>query len=200
MKRRILLVDDEVAVLLTLKAVLEISGFEVDTAASAREAKLKLRSNEYCMVISDMRMESERAGEHVLEAARKADYQPAVALLSAYPLAEEDWQELGADRMLVKPMHTRVLLEQIEAMLAIHDRDVASHTGDAAPSHRLTVVASRSKGAKSQTPKTANKTARELTLVGAGTATRRKSAKKPVKPVSPRKPALKVARKKARRS
>src|SRR5215468_3214246 len=101
MKRRILLVDDEVAVLLTLKAVLEISGFDVDTAASAREAKLKLRSHEYCMVISDMRMESERAGEHVLEAARNADYRPAVALLSAYPLAEEDWQELGADRMLV---------------------------------------------------------------------------------------------------
>ncbi len=39
MKRRILLVDDEVAVLLTLKAVLEISGFDVDTAASAREGK-----------------------------------------------------------------------------------------------------------------------------------------------------------------
>ena len=30
MKRRILLVDDEVAVLLTLKAVLEINGFDVD--------------------------------------------------------------------------------------------------------------------------------------------------------------------------
>jgi DNA-binding response OmpR family regulator len=200
MKRRILLVDDEVAVLLTLRAVLEISGFDVDTAASAREAKLKLRSNEYCMVISDMRMESERAGEHVLEAARKADYRPAVALLSAYPLAEEDWQELGADRMLVKPMHTRVLLEQIEAMLAIHDRDVASDTGDADPSPRLTVVASRLKGAKSQTTKTANKAGRKLTLVGAGTASRRKSAKKPVKPASPRKPALKAARKKARQS
>ena len=39
MKRRILLVDDEVAVLLTLKAVLEINGFDVDTAASAREGK-----------------------------------------------------------------------------------------------------------------------------------------------------------------
>ena len=39
MKRRILLVDDEVAVLLTLKAVLEISGFDVEMASSAREAK-----------------------------------------------------------------------------------------------------------------------------------------------------------------
>ena len=42
MKRRILLVDDDVAVLLTMKAVLEISGFDVDTAASAREGKHKV--------------------------------------------------------------------------------------------------------------------------------------------------------------
>jgi DNA-binding response OmpR family regulator len=33
MKRRILLVDDDVAVLLTLKAVLEMHGFDVHTAS-----------------------------------------------------------------------------------------------------------------------------------------------------------------------
>ena len=42
MKRRILLVDDELAILLTLKAILEMNGFEVETAASAREAEQKL--------------------------------------------------------------------------------------------------------------------------------------------------------------
>ena len=63
MKRRILLVDDDVAILLTLKAVLEISGFEVETAASAREAKMRLKSNEYHMVITDLRMESDTAGQ-----------------------------------------------------------------------------------------------------------------------------------------
>src|SRR5215469_7074107 len=125
MKRRILLVDDEVAVLLTLKAVLEISGFDVDTAASAREGKLKLRSNHYHMVISDMRMESDRAGEEIIEAAQAAVYHPAIALLTAYPLADEDWQELGADQMLVKPMHTRLLLKQIESLLAAHDYRLA---------------------------------------------------------------------------
>ena len=36
MKRRILLVDDELAILLTLKTILEMNGFEVQTAASAR--------------------------------------------------------------------------------------------------------------------------------------------------------------------
>jgi DNA-binding response OmpR family regulator len=121
MKRRILLVDDEVAVLLTLKAVLEISGFDVDTAASAREGKSKLRSREYHMVITDMRMESDSAGREVVSAARAASYHPAIAMLTAFPLSDEDWQTTGADKMLVKPMHTRILLEQIEKLLAAHE-------------------------------------------------------------------------------
>ena len=121
MKRRILLVDDEVAVLLTLKAVLEISGFDVDTAASGREGKSKLRTHEYHMVITDMRMESDAAGMEVIAAARSASYHPAIAMLTAFPVADEDWQTMGADKMLVKPMHTRVLLEQIEKLLASHE-------------------------------------------------------------------------------
>jgi DNA-binding response OmpR family regulator len=121
MKRRILLVDDEVAVLLTLKAVLEISGFDVDTAASAREGKSKLRTREYHMVISDMRMESDAAGAEVIAAARSASYHPAIALLTAFPVAEDDWQMMGADKMLVKPMHTKILLQQIEKLLASHE-------------------------------------------------------------------------------
>ena len=120
MKRRILLVDDEVAVLLTLKAVLEISGYDVDTAASAREGKHKVRTHEFDMIITDMRMESDASGAEVIRAAREASYHPAVALLTAFPLADEDWQELGADKMLVKPMQTRALLQQIEKLMATH--------------------------------------------------------------------------------
>lgn len=120
MKRRILLVDDEVAILLTLKAVLEISGFDVDTATSARDGKMKLRKFEYDMVITDMRMESEASGVEVVKAARAAAYQPAVALLTAFPTNEEGWQYTGADKMLVKPMQTRVLLQQIEKLMETH--------------------------------------------------------------------------------
>jgi DNA-binding response OmpR family regulator len=126
MKRRILLVDDEVAVLLTMKAILEISGFEVDTAASGREGKSKLHTREYHMVITDMRMENDEAGVEVIQAARSANYHPAVALLTAFPVAEEDWQEMGADKMLVKPMHVRILLEQIENLLKSHEAKLAA--------------------------------------------------------------------------
>lgn len=129
MKRRILLVDDEVAVLLTLKAVLEISGFDVDTATSARDGKLKLRKFQYDMVITDMRMESEESGVDVVKAARAAAYQPAVAMLTAFPTDDEGWQYTGADKMLVKPMQTRILLQQIEKLLETHEAKKANAAG-----------------------------------------------------------------------
>jgi DNA-binding response OmpR family regulator len=121
MKRRVLLVDDEVSILLTLKAVLEISGFTVDTAASAREGKMRIKSRQYDMIITDMRMEQDESGADVIACARTAPYHPAVALLSAYPVAEEDWQNMGADQMLVKPMQMHVLLRQLEALLVTHE-------------------------------------------------------------------------------
>jgi DNA-binding response OmpR family regulator len=120
MKRRILLVDDEVAVLLTLKAVLEISGFDVDTATSAREGKSRIKHREYEMVITDMRMEDEHAGKDVIAAAKEAPYAPAIALLTAFPVNDESLNNMGADKMLVKPMHTRVLLQQLESLLTRH--------------------------------------------------------------------------------
>jgi len=121
MKRRILLVDDELAILLTLKAVLEINGFEVETATSAAEAKSKLKSAEYHMVITDMKMETEHAGYEVVRAARKQSYNPATAILTAFPTLGGEWQRQGAQSLLVKPVGTEDLLRQIEVLLINHE-------------------------------------------------------------------------------
>jgi len=163
MKRRILLVDDEVAVLLTLKAVLEISGFDVDTATSGREGKSKLRNHEYHMVITDMRMESDEAGREVIAAARTASYHPAIAMLTAFPVADEDWQDMGADKMLVKPMHTRILLEQIEKLLASHEQKLSiwSTPAPRPAAAGATKAAARKSATKRITAKPAKATARK---------------------------------------
>src|SRR5579872_3414332 len=132
MKRRILLVDDELAILLTLKTILEIHGFEVETAASAREATSKLRDSLYHMVITDMKMEHDRAGYDVIRAAKKMDYNPAVAILTAHPLLGTEWQSAGAQSMLVKPMNTDALLRQIEVLLIQH-QDLKQQARHGAP-------------------------------------------------------------------
>lgn len=120
MKRRILLVDDELAILLTLKAILEMHGFEVDTAASAKEAEQKLGKGVFEMVITDMRMETETAGYDVIRAAKQQSYDPATAILTAYPSLGTEWKNRGAQSLLVKPMNTADLLRQIEALLISH--------------------------------------------------------------------------------
>ena len=147
MLRRVLLVDDEVAVLLTMKAILEISGFDVDTAASARDGKLKLRSHEYDMIITDMRMESDASGAEVIRAARNAENHPAVALLTAYPVDEADWQQMGAHKLLLKPVHTRLLLEQIEQLFVSREKRLAGFTA-AAPKGPAVKVAAKKASAK----------------------------------------------------
>lgn len=120
MKRRILLADDELAILLTLKAILEMNGFEVETAASAKEAEQKLGAGQFDMVITDMRMETETAGYEVIRAARKQSYDPATAILTAYPSLGTEWKSAGAQSLLVKPVNTHDLLRQIEALLVTH--------------------------------------------------------------------------------
>jgi len=118
-KRRILLVDDDAAVLLTLKAVLELNEFQVDTASSTAEAIERLGSSDYHMVITDARMDHETAGLEVIRAARRQPYNPATALLTAYPPSDGDWHE--AQTLLVKPIGTEDLLRQIEALLVRHE-------------------------------------------------------------------------------
>jgi CheY-like chemotaxis protein len=135
MKRRILLVDDDLAVLLTLKAVLELQGFEVETAGSSAEAFARMESGVYQMIISDLRMETEEAGLEVIRTARRQPYDPATALLTAYPPASkrfsgqasevqlgdgEDWTGENSDSLLIKPLGTRDLLRQVEALLIRH--------------------------------------------------------------------------------
>ena len=136
MKRRILLVDDDVTVLLTLKAVLELNQFEVQTAGSASEAVKKLASGVYEMVITDSRMETDDAGFHVIRAACQQAYRPATALLTAYPPRNMDWKRNGVQSLLVKPIGTQDLLRQIEALLIKQQDANQSHepgsTGDSA--------------------------------------------------------------------
>jgi CheY-like chemotaxis protein len=135
MKRRILLVDDDLAVLLTLKAVLELHGFDVETAGSSAEAFARMESAVYHMVISDLSMETEEAGLEVIRTARRQAYDPATALLTAYPPSgehwrgehwdgkhrdPEDWTGENSDSLLIKPLGTGDLLRQVEALLIRH--------------------------------------------------------------------------------
>ena len=79
----ILLADGDLATRLTLSTLLSASGYEVDTAASTAEAIDRLENKEYQLVLADLRVESEDAGQRVLAYARQKCYHPATALVTS---------------------------------------------------------------------------------------------------------------------
>jgi DNA-binding response OmpR family regulator len=118
-KRRILLVEQDAAVLLTVKAVLEMNDFEVETASSASEALEKIDSGTYHMVITEAGMDCETPGAEVIRHARRQPYNPAIALLTTDPPPDGDWHR--GHTILIKPIGTGHLLRQIEALLIRHE-------------------------------------------------------------------------------
>jgi DNA-binding response OmpR family regulator len=92
-------------------------------------------------------MENERAGIEVVRAAREAEYDPAVAMLTAFPLPGEEWENAGADQMLVKPMNTNDLVLQIEALLVTHEDKKQKAKQGVQPDYTA-VAAKKSNGAR----------------------------------------------------
>lgn len=79
---RLLVVEDDPAVRMTLVTGLELEGYAVDAASSTSEAMEKLAVTAYGIVISDIYIDS-RTGLDVLDAARRKDPRCAVILMTA---------------------------------------------------------------------------------------------------------------------
>jgi CheY-like chemotaxis protein len=116
---RVLVVDDDPTSRLTLQTVLEASGYNVDSAASAAEAVGKLDEGQYELVLSDLQMESPQAGLKVLAHAKMMDYKPATAIITTYQSAMP--QSGGMDRrnrsVLIEPEDIPSLLGKIADLL-----------------------------------------------------------------------------------
>jgi DNA-binding response OmpR family regulator len=119
MKPRILLVDDELAIVLTIKAILTFNGYDVETAPSAPEATQKLATGVFDLVLTGMNMETPTSGFDVVSAAREQSYAPAIAIFTAHPPLAAGWENKGAQKMFVKPVSTQHLLRGIEELLRI---------------------------------------------------------------------------------
>jgi CheY-like chemotaxis protein len=116
---RVLLVDDDPTSRLTLQTVLEAGGYRVDAAASAAEAVGKLEEQEYELVLSDLQMESPRAGLKVLAHARMMDYKPATAIVTTYQNAKPQAPTPKTQsRMLIKPEDVPGLLSKVANLIS----------------------------------------------------------------------------------
>ena len=117
MKGRILVVDDEKAMVLALKGLLTKEGYQVDTAGSGEEALRRLETGNFHLVITDLSMDG-IGGMQVLERGRAIDPDLAVIMITAYGSEKIAVQamKLGASDYLPKPFDNdelRVVVQRV---------------------------------------------------------------------------------------
>ncbi len=118
--RRILVVDDEEAILFALQDVLELPGVQVDGAATKEEAFDLLRERHYTAVIADLRLSGadEKEGFSVIQEAKRIDPEVKAVVITAYGESGTRAQafEFKADYYMEKPVSPHQLVEVLRAL------------------------------------------------------------------------------------
>jgi CheY-like chemotaxis protein len=118
---KVLHVDDDEIVRMTLTGVLEQSGFAVTSAANVPEAlRLISGAETYDVLLSDLHMPGAGDGLTVVSAMRHANPQAVTLLLSAFPEMNAAAQAIlqQTDEILVKPMELTSLVRVIKQRMA----------------------------------------------------------------------------------
>jgi len=104
MQGRILVVDDEKAMVLALKGLLTKEGYQVETAGGGEEALRRMETGNFHLIITDLSMDGV-GGMRVLERARAVDPDLAVIMITAYGSEKIAVQamKLGAVDYIPKP-------------------------------------------------------------------------------------------------
>ena len=118
--RRVLVVDDEPALLKAVAAILEGAGFQVFTAANGREARAKASEHQIDLLITDLGMPDEDGIELVRRLKAEGRDLRIIAMSGTYgPDLLKAAKLLGADSTLSKPMTASQLLDCIHKLDAI---------------------------------------------------------------------------------
>lgn len=120
-KGTILVVDDDRAVLDSLRYILQRYGYEVEAAGTAEDALIMLAERPFDLVLTDLRMPGMDGLELLGEVKRRSRYTP-VIVLTAHASAEIVIRALrgGVSDFVVKPFRP-------EELLSIVGREVARH-------------------------------------------------------------------------
>jgi PAS domain S-box-containing protein len=102
---KLLLVDDEETVAITLEAILREAGYAVTTCSSAEEAGQHLEGADYDIVLADLRLATLDDGLGVLRQAKQRDPDVVAVLLTGWASTQSaiDALDLGANAYLTKP-------------------------------------------------------------------------------------------------
>jgi DNA-binding NtrC family response regulator len=117
--RRLLFVDDEESIRLTLPPILQGRSFDVHVASSVLEALAAIREQKYDVLLCDLNIRKEGDGFRVVQAMQQANPQCLVILLTGYPGLESATQavHIEVEDYFVKPADVELLVSTIERKL-----------------------------------------------------------------------------------
>jgi DNA-binding response OmpR family regulator len=122
MPKRVLVVDDEPNIVMSLEFLMKRAGFEVMVARNGREALLALEGTPPDLLLLDVMM-PEFDGYEVCERIRKrAEWNSTRIIMLTARGRDAERQRglaLGADRYVTKPFSTRDLVEQAKELLGM---------------------------------------------------------------------------------
>ncbi|MEM2106369.1 MAG: response regulator [Candidatus Bathyarchaeia archaeon] len=117
-KKRILIVDDDLEILRSLKSILEFKGYIVETAENGREAIEKSKVKFFNLALLDIKL-PDMEGTDLLVKMHRTTPKVMKIMLTGYPTVENAVKavNLGADAYIIKPVKPDVLLKVIEEKL-----------------------------------------------------------------------------------
>lgn len=120
MSRRLLFVDDEPAIRITLKTILNNHGFEVTTAATVAEGLQLITTQQFDVLISDLNIGNPGDGLTVVSAMRRTQPEAVTMILTGYPAFETALEAIRqqVDEYIVKPANIPGLVSAIETKLS----------------------------------------------------------------------------------
>jgi DNA-binding NtrC family response regulator len=118
-KRKLLLVDDEAGIRLTLGTILQMRGFEVKTAATVGEALTAIQEEQYDVLVSDLNIGQPYDGFMIASAMRRIQPKVATVMITGYPAFEDALASIRQqiDDYLIKPTDVEALVKCIEEKL-----------------------------------------------------------------------------------
>lgn len=125
---KILIVDDEPAVVSGLQALLELHDLHADGACDRDDAELRVASQFYPIILTDLRMRAADDGLRLLESVRRISPASCVAVMTGYADAatEARLRALGSQLVLRKPFEEEELMRAVREMLATIERSTAA--------------------------------------------------------------------------
>ena len=117
-KKSILIVEDDKAILKSLKDILQSEGYSVDTAENGREAIQKSKEKFFNMALLDIKL-SDMEGTKLLVTMHENLPKMVKIMITGYPSVENAVEALnrGADAYIMKPVKPEKLLALIEEKL-----------------------------------------------------------------------------------